>query len=126
MMSSKAKPSSVNSLTVLKLSQSEFSEEPLDLADPPPNWLQDGSVGALSVYNSQDSKHPSRYTPVVHVCVCVCVCVHVCVCVYVCSSPVIHSWNYVCIFVYVSPDSYPLKVCKGTHGSRMHTIKAYK
>ena len=61
-MSSKAKPSSVNSLTVLKLSQSEFSEheEPLDLAEPPPNWLQDGSVGALSVYNSQDSKHPSR------------------------------------------------------------------
>ena len=61
-MSSKAKPSSVNSLTVLKLSQSEFSEEPLDLAEPPPNWLQDGSVGALSVYNSQDSKYPSRYT----------------------------------------------------------------
>lgn len=61
-MSSKAKPSSTNSLTVLKLSQSEFSEEPLDLADPPPNWLQDdGSVGALSVYNSQDNNHPSRY-----------------------------------------------------------------
>ena len=62
-MSAKAKPSNVNSLTVLKLSQSEFTEEqePLDLADPPPNWLQDGSVGALSVYNSHDSKHPSRY-----------------------------------------------------------------
>ena len=61
-MSSKAKPSGVNSLTVLKLSQSEFSdEEPLDLADPPPNWLQDESVSALSVYNSQDSEHPSRY-----------------------------------------------------------------
>jgi len=74
-MSSKAKPSSVNSLTVLKLSQSEFSEEePLDLGHPPPNWLQDGSVGALSVYNNQDSKHPSRY-----ICMCVCVCVCVCV-----------------------------------------------
>ena len=53
---------SVNSLTVLKLSQSEFSDdEPVDLCHPPPNWLQDGSVGALSVYNSSDSKHPSRY-----------------------------------------------------------------
>lgn len=61
-MSSKAKPSGVNSLTVLKLSQSEFSdEEPLDLADPPPNWLQDESVSALSVYNSQDSEHPSSF-----------------------------------------------------------------
>ncbi|XP_065882878.1 erythroid differentiation-related factor 1-like isoform X3 [Dysidea avara] len=53
-------PASVNSLTVLKLSQFEFSDdEPVNLGHPPPNWLHDGSVGALSVYNYSDSKHPS-------------------------------------------------------------------